>query len=406
MTSRKARGRVVSPDQKLRIALSIGQLGRGGAEGQLALLTEELVERGHAVHVAALYNGGPLEKRFRDAGAELFFCHFPIFRSRPDASPTFLDFVKLPRSAFRFVLAFVRYVRWLRSSRPHVVMSFLFHAYVISAFAARTARVAVIVAGRRSLGTFKQDRGVLQLLERLANQLTDAVVANSEAVGLDVMGKEKLPPAKLHIIHNGLPTSAFEGHQDGQLSEHRNPRVICVANLRSYKGHRYLLQAIARLGDTGQHTSLVLIGDGPLEGELRDTVRRQKLDVTFVGSTSNVHSFLQSADIFVLPSLEEGFSNALLEAMAVGLPIVATDVGGNAEALKETGLLVPARDSIALAEAIASLIEDPSKGARLGQSARERALSEFHAGAMVSHYIDLFHVLLCGTREALQPRGD
>ena len=398
MVFRRRQVKLVPPNQKLRIALSIGQLGRGGAEGQLALLTEQFVDRGHEVHVVTLYGGGALEKRFRDAGANLFYCHFPTFRShldgRLDSSFSPLDLLLLPRTSIQIAIAFIRYVRWLRQTRPHVVMAFLFYAYVTSAFAARIARVAVVVAGRRSLGNFKEGRRILLLAERLANLLTDTVVANSNAVRLDVLDQEKLSPSKVRVIHNGLPSTAFEGCRVATSSGPGKPRIVCVANFRGYKGHSYLLEALALLKNSGQDTSLLLVGDGFLEPEIRETVRRHQLDVVFSGSTSNVRPLLQSADIFVLPSLEEGFSNALLEAMAVGLPIVATDVGGNGEALKETGLLVRPKDIMALANAITSLIEDPARAAGLGQSARERAQSEFKAEMMASQYIDLFHDLL------------
>ena len=406
MTSQKSRDRVAFGHQKARIVLSIGQLGTGGAEGQLALLAEGLVKRGHNVHVASLFfQGGPLEERIRRSGADLMLCGFPTFRSRPGKPPTILDIVRLPLVASRFILAFVPYIRWLRATRPHIVMSFLFHAYVITAFASWIARVPVLVTGRRSLGNFKEGRHLFLWVERWVNHLTDAVVANSDAVATDVVRQEHLPRSKLHVINNGLPETAFEVSRMRVFSESGIVRIICVANFHAFKGHSFLLQAAAMLRNAGHQISLLLVGDGPLQEETKRMAQSSGIDATFVGSTSDVRSQLASADIFVLPSFEEGFSNALLEAMAVGLPIVATDVGGNAEALDGSGLLVPARNSKALAEAIASLIENPPRAARLGTSARERALTEFKAETMVSHYVHLFHALL-SAREGLEQTGE
>lgn len=368
-----------------RVVLAIGQLHRGGTEGQLVQLAKGLKARGIDVAVACLWSGGVY-------AAELENLDIPVFHAEfPRKSDGFLGL-------FSFPLAFGRYVRWLNRQKPDLVHAFLYHAYITSAFAARLARVHIVVAGRRSLGGFKDGRPWVTILEKLATAMTTVVVANSRAVAEDTFTREGLEPEKLRVIHNGLDPSAFQNHKPAKI-KCTGPLIICVANFRIYKGHTYLIQAAARLVEMGFEFCIALAGSAMNEA---DEARRNALalegrdanvDIRFLGSRDDVPRLLAAADIFVLPSIAEGFSNSLLEAMAAGLPIVATDVGGNAEALAETGIIVPPRDPAALSQGLALLLTDTHRASELGKMARDRAFKEFSMTITVQEHLALYDSL-------------
>jgi glycosyltransferase involved in cell wall biosynthesis len=291
------------------------------------------------------------------------------------------------------VVAFARLVRHLRRLRPDVLHAFLFHSYVTAAPAARLAGVRVLVAGRRSLGDFKHGRRVLLAVERLATGVTDLLVANADAVAEDTLRHEKVRPDKILTVYNGLPDSAFAPAVPAVIDT-RSPVVLCIANLKRDKGHRFLLDAVARLRDQNQPTTLALVGDGPERRALEEQAARLGVDVRFLGTRTDIEPLLARAHVVALPSLHEGMSNAVMEAMAAGRPVVATDVGGNSELLRGRGILVPPSNGAALADALGRLLRDPGLAARLGAEAREWSLRHLHVDAMVDRHVHIYRELL------------
>lgn len=361
-----------------RVVLTIGQLQLGGTERQVALLAEGLRRRGIEVTVISLFEGGPRADEMRATGIPVLIAGLPRLRRDP-----------------RNLLNLARYGRvltWLRTLRPQVVHAFLYHAYVLTPPAARGAGVPVLVAGRRSLADFKNGSRLAFGLERVATRMTDLIVANCEAVRDDTIRQERLNPDKIVVVRNGLPPSAFADRVPADLGT-RSPVVLCVANLIGYKGHRYLLKAATILRRRGVDFSLVLVGDGPQRGRLERLAAELQLPARFLGARSDVPALLAAADIVVLASLHEGLSNSLLEAMAAGKPVVATDVGGNREALDEAGLIVPPADTVGLASAMERLLRNPELARRLGDLARRRASTVFPIGAMVDQHIEIYESL-------------
>jgi hypothetical protein len=231
--------------------------------------------------------------------------------------------------------AYGRLVSHLRGSRPDVLHALLFNSYVGGAPAARLARVPVLVAGR---------------------------------------------PA------------AFEPARPAAVDTDR-PVLVCVANLRPVKGHRYLLDAAA-----GRNWTLVLVGDGPQRPALERQAAALGVDVRFVGASDAVEEYLAAADVVVSSSLEEGLSNAVMEAMAVARPVVATAVGGTPELLADgRGVLVPPGDADALAAAIAGVLADPAAARTMADRARDWARDNLTVDTMVDRHVTLYRALL-GTR--------
>ncbi|MEU2429706.1 glycosyltransferase [Streptomyces sp. NPDC007861] len=359
----------------------IGQLGLGGAEKQLALLARGLSERGVRTHLLVLFDKGPREDELRDSGVILVDLGF---RRRSTRWKSLTGNVR----AFAGLLAF------LRKEKPQVLQAFLLHSYLLAAPAARLARVPVLVAGRRSLGFFKRGHRVALALERIATRWTDLLVANAQAVADDVRQDEGVPDAKLTVIPNGMPPDEFELAPPAEVDTSL-PVVLCVANLADHKGHRYLLEACAELRHAGEPCTLVLIGDGAERRALEGLAARLGIDVRFLGFRTDVAGFLARADVVVLPSLYEGSSNAVMEAMAAGRPVVATAVGGTPELLQDgRGVLVAPADPTALADGLRSVLGDREAAAGLGRRAREWALANLTADVMVDRYVALYHKLL------------
>ncbi|MER5422726.1 glycosyltransferase [Streptosporangium roseum] len=364
-----------------RVALLIPQLmPLGGTEVQVSLLARELHARNIDVKVLVLRRGGRHTEPSHLEGVEVHQLGFVPVSPRPSALT-------------RNLRACISLLRLLRRLRPQVLHAFLYFGYVVGPPAARLARVPVVVAGRRSQGFFKRNRGWVLALERGMTRITDHVVANAVAIAEETRAVERVPAHKLSVIYNGLPESAFDPvepeHVDTSL-----PVIVCVANLLEVKGHRFLIEAAALLSQQGRACTVVLIGEGPERGRLETQAAALGVDVRFLGFRADTAGFLARADVVVLPSLSEGLSNAVMEAMAAGRPTVATSVGGTPELLEDRGLLVPPADPAALAEAITHLLTQPQHATTLATAARAWARKNLDTTAMTTQHINLYHQLL------------
>jgi glycosyltransferase involved in cell wall biosynthesis len=363
-----------------RVCLLIGQLGLGGTEKQLVLLAEGLRARDLDATVLVMFEGGPREDVLRAAGVPVVHLGF----QRRSAG------WRMPPAN---VAAFIRLVVHLRRARPDVLHAFLFHSYVLAAPAARFAGVPVLVAGRRSLADFKRGHPLLLAMERTATRMTDHLVANAQAVAEDTRCEPGVRPDKITVVRNGLPDSAFDAVPPAHLATPL-PLVLCVANLISYKGHRYLFDAIASLRSRGLSCTLALAGDGPERPVLQHQAVRLGIDVRFLGIRSDIERLLARADVAVLPSLEEGMSNAVMEAMAAGRPVVATDVGDTGELLRDRGVLVSPADPAALADGLERVLTDPVLAGRLSRTARAWSRDHLPVDAMVERHVRIYTELL------------
>ena len=229
-----------------------------------------------------------------------------------------------------------------------------------------------------------------------------AIVGNSKRVVEQLHYDEGVASDKLSLIYNGIPIERFRLPLDkeGKRSElglaDTTLILITVANLIEYKGHDELLTAVAEIkSELPQKWVLLLVGqDHGMGNSLRKKTRILGIakHVLFLGQRRDVAELLRISDISLLCSHEEGFSNALLEAMAAGLPTIATDVGGNSEAVVDgvTGQLVPAKDSVAIGRAILRLVYDPAARRQMGVAGRKRVEEHFSLEACVQGYEALY----------------
>jgi len=201
-------------------------------------------------------------------------------------------------------------------------------------------------------------------------------------------------------VYNGLDLPNRQ-YRSSFPQEFERTVLLTVGNIRRVKGHDVLIRAVAPLMRRDPRLMLYIAGD-VLEqayiNELQSLVRKLELEqrIQFLGGIHNLESQLSRADIFVLPSRSEGFSNAIVEAMAASLPVIATDVGGNAEAVVDgiTGYIVPPEDPDALRSAIEKLLADPGMAMRMGVAGRRQIAERFTTEAMMSGIVAIYRKLL------------
>jgi glycosyltransferase involved in cell wall biosynthesis len=238
---------------------------------------------------------------------------------------------------------------------------------------------------------------------------------NAEAIRAWLV-EEGFRAEKIVVIRNGIDVNRFLGRGDGARIRHELglpagvPLVAVLSRLHQLKGLEYFLEAAAEVGRRVPSARFLVVGDrmtvrggevvseNAYRAELEEYARRLGLEgrVAFTGFRLDVPELLSEVSVSVLPSLSEGLSNTILESMAAGVPVVATTVGGNPEAVDNgvTGLLVPPRDARALAGAIASLLENPGLSRGLGEAARRRVAERFSLDVMVRQTELLYQELL------------
>jgi L-malate glycosyltransferase len=279
------------------------------------------------------------------------------------------------------------FARWCRRQRIKAVQACDLYANVFALPAAALAGVPVRIGSRRELNPDKSDAQIS--LQRHAYRCAHVVVANSSA-GRAHLEREGVPSSRIRVIPNGIAADRFRPTSRVQPVQ----TIVTVANLRREKAHDVLLRAAALLVPTHGNLRFVIAGEGPCASALRALAASLRLDghVEFLGHVTDVPALLGRADAFVLPSLTEAFPNAAMEAMAAGLPVVASAVGGLLDLIDHghTGLLAPAGDPSALAAAISTLVSDPVRAARLGAAAREHVASRYSFDRMVRSFEDLY----------------
>jgi glycosyltransferase involved in cell wall biosynthesis len=233
-----------------------------------------------------------------------------------------------------------------------------------------------------------RDRSTKQIIARF----DDRIVAVSEAVRESLVRYWKIDPGRVTIIRNGLPIAEREGEKGGEdpFPPWARVRIGAIGRLETQKGFDILLDAFARIRKERPDAALLLVGEGSVRGELEEAARRLALGdaVRFAGAVPDAGPFLRRFDLFVLPSRWEGFPLTILEAMAAGVPIVATAVDGSVEAIRHgtDGLLVPPENAEALAEAVREALSNPAASRERAEAARKRAETEFSFERMVEGY--------------------
>jgi glycosyltransferase involved in cell wall biosynthesis len=277
---------------------------------------------------------------------------------------------------------------------------------LLCALLPRTPGGPLRISNRRDMGF--QKNALLRTAFRAVNHRFDRVIAPSRAILEQLVRTESVRSERTQCLPNGVDTERFaplpralRGPGRGQLGLDPDAFVFgCVARMVPIKRHADLLDGFAAASAGRDDAQLLLVGGGPLEPELRQRAARLGIGarVLFLGERRDIEQLLPLLDCFVLASSTEGMSNAALEAMACGLPVVATAVGGNAEVVEHerTGLLVPPLSPLRLAAAMRELLAHPDRARQMGAQARRRVEAQFSIGAMVRAFARFY--------QALQPR--
>ncbi len=347
--------------------------GEGGTEQHLKMLVSRMDPARFEVDVMQLGEGAP-QREGQVGAARLHY--LPTGR--------LLSLHGLKR--FRRLLHFVR-------SRKHqCILSFFESSDILALFLGKFSGVSCIVSSRRDTG-FRYSRK-LRLIYPYIDRHFHRIVAPSTAVRESLLFCG-VPEERIVLIPNGVDVERFSEAVEPLVRRELGigkERIVLgnVARLSEEKDQATLLRAVHTLHRSGREVLLLIVGDGPVRQQLKETASQLGLrnHVHFLGARSDIPAVLASIDIFVLSSLTEGMSNAVLEAMAAARPVVATRVGGNPELIAdgETGYLVPARDSSALAWAIGRLADNPGLRKRMGLAGRRRVASSHSADVMVRRY--------------------
>jgi glycosyltransferase involved in cell wall biosynthesis len=285
---------------------------------------------------------------------------------------------------------------WLRGElqafRPDVMHAHLFHALVLAATLPRKLYRQSVLSHQHGQYFRIRGRPVAERLDRWAGRRYNQVVACSDWVRDFLVTEYGYRRDRVRTIHNGWSGEPLVPNRSAST-----PTVVCVGRLRPEKGHATLLRSFESVLKDFQHAQLVLVGDGPLRAELEAQAVGSGIanSVRFEGDVDDVWPYLAAAHVVALPSLFEALGIAILEAMAAGAPVVATDVGGVPELIKHdaSGLLVPPENADALGNSIKLLLASPRESARLGDAGREVA-ENFRMQGMVARYFSLYEELL------------
>ncbi len=294
--------------------------------------------------------------------------------------------------------------RSIRAARPDVVHTHLLHADLYGIPAARLAGVPAVITTRHNDDAFRRRFPIRQVNAALW-RLVNAGIAISDAIAHFVREVERAPAHKVHTVRYGLealPTMDRAAAQAALRRELGLPDEALllgmVSRLVEQKGIPYALRAFERVGGEFPAAQLVIAGDGLLRVELELMARSLRVAdrVHFLGWRADPAAILAALDVFLMPSLWEGFGLVLLEAMAQGLPVVGSAVSAIPEVVVdgETGLLCPPRDVHALAAALRLLLADPERRERMGTAGRARVEAHFSAARMVEETIALYQAVL------------
>lgn len=371
----------------------IGSLRVGGAEKQLALLADHLAQLGWQVEIFSLEECDPELDAVVTPAVRV---HFGKWKS---TWPRWFKILSLLWAEWRLC-------RLAIQLKADVVHAFLPLTNFMGAVAGRVTGRSLVITSRRALGTHQDKNRLWRVADQVANRLSDYIVANSRAVAADTVARDGIEEDKLRVVYNGIDVAPFEagnGHRESLRAEIGiAPQALVIgslSNLVAYKGHKDLLAAFASVvhGRVPGSENLVLLLVGEDRG-IGNSLRRQAEDldvinrVVFLGPREDVPDVLATVDIGVLSSHEEGFSNALLEMLAAGLPVVATDVGGNREALEGMPgcLLVPRSDPTALAGALRKVINALPSQLQQRACRVEVIRQRFPVSTMVNRYMELY----------------
>ena len=362
--------------KKIHICYFIGSLKFGGAQKHIVDLINNLDDEIFEVFLVLANDSG-------------------YFLNKLNLDDDHILFLNLRRyydlSGF---IGIARIVRFVWRKKIEIFQSYLFECNVYGAICRLFKPQMKYVISIRNMNYTYTRQKIISL--RIASWLSNYVTVVCKKVGGFIIEREKIKLSKIRVLYNSVDHFAYSRSINWTDRNNSNSaiHIVCVASLNYRKGHDYLLKAFSRVKKKADSVKLHLIGDGKRKNELELLAIELGIDqdVFFKGYVKDVVGYLRNMNIFVLSSLEEGMSNALLEAMAMGIPAVTTDVGGNSEVNIDgnTGFIVPSMDSIALEDALLKLIKDRTLRIKMGNNAQKRIVEHFSIDKMINNYMKFY----------------
>ncbi|MBN2030688.1 glycosyltransferase [bacterium] len=366
--------------KKIKVLQLIEGFHLGGAEKKLLELVKHLDGERFQTTVCSLNMGNEIQDQFHNLK------NFGI------------SVEVIPRTKKIDIGLIFKLAKYIRSQQIDLIMTTLFYADVVGLIAGRLAGVKASF----SWETISSPEWLYQRrlwAYRYAIQYCTKVIAVSQATAQFLIDKRGVNPGKIIIIPYGVDLNLFSDQKDNQIRQElgigeQKYIIGMIGRLHPQKGHIYLIEAAQKVVQKKKEAFFVIVGDGKLRDFLENEVKNKNLSehFLFTGFRNDIPQLLKCFNIFILPSLYEGLPNVILEAMATGIPVIATNVDGSREAVinQKTGILLPAKNSSELARSIQRLIENPDIAKKMGENGRKRVEEHFSLEKQVRTFESLF----------------
>lgn len=367
--------------KRINVVHLVEHLPVGGLERTLVSIVLNLDKEKYNVSVWCLKEGGGFADKLLREGADVRILH--IFTSRN------------PLNIFRLY-------RLLRKHKIDLIHTHAYSAGTIGRISAFLARVPIIISHNQSVYDYYNK--YFNFVEWVLSSITDRIICCSDAVKKFTTEVQRIDAGRLMTVYNGAEdfppvsetaTSRIREELDIPVDH----SVICtIAQLNDKKGHAYFIRSAFMLLKSRKRVSFLLVGDGILREGLKKLCVELDIEknVIFAGERSDIPEMLSLTDIFVLPSVREGLGLSILEAMVCGKPVIATNVEGIPEIVKDgiNGILVPPKDTEALCGAMKELLDDGAKREQMGSKGREMCGKDFSSRVMVGKIEELYDTLV------------
>lgn len=388
---------------KIKIIHIITRLDKGGSAENTLLTAEGLDKK---IYDIILIKGPSIESGMAEDEA------VAVEKSIIEAEREGVRILTVPGlvrriSPFHDIKTLFALIKILRYERPHIVHTHTSKAGILGRWAAYFCRVPIIIHtphGHVFWGYFGRLKTSFYIvLEKITAFITDKIIALTEQEKNDHLRFRIADGDKFSVVHSGIRLDRFSNLSVDPADIRRKLGISggdlvvgTTGRLTTVKGHRQLIEAAVNIVDARPNTTFVFLGDGELSDELKNMASGlgMKEKMKFPGWRPDVAEVMSVFDLFVLPSLNEGMGRVLVEAMALGKPIVASDVGGIPDLVVhgKNGYLVPPGDARRLSAAISDLIEHPEKRIKMGENGKKRAI-DYSADAMVEKIDQLYRAM-------------
>ncbi|MBW7886970.1 MAG: glycosyltransferase [Bacteroidetes bacterium] len=358
--------------KRIKLLHFISGIDIGGAEQLLLSSLRKIDLHLFDVSICYLKGNGTLRKEFESAGIKVIalpdYSHFLLFR-------------------------IIKFQKILFAEHFDILHNHLINAILIGRITGKIAGIKICVSTEHNTSNWQKKYFFIHWLYRLTHFIDNKIFAISQAVQGCLVSIGKIPKNKIEVLYDGVDLNRFKLNDSNKqlkkilIIEEDIPIIGCISRLDIRKGHIYLLKAVKQLVNEFPTIKLVLVGDGNYREELEKEAKNSGINnsVIFTGTQKDINSYLAIFDIFVLPSLHEGLSIAIIEAMAMEKAIIATNVGGIPELIKNefNGILVEPRKPEELYKAMKYLLLQPSKRLRFGKNSRKKAEECFNLDKII-----------------------